>query len=98
MAEIVSANVGGAVAGGAVIPQPVAAGYATWPDIVKKETADVFAILNDRIARGGEDPGGITQSGSGGPANNPARKVATASLLSLPVIILIVAIVVFVRS
>jgi len=47
MAQIVSANVGGVVAGQVVIPSPESASYATWPDILKKTTSDVIDLFID---------------------------------------------------
>lgn len=88
MTEIVSANVGGAVAGGIVLPQPIAAGYATWPDIFKKETSDIFAILNERIRAGGEDPDDYDGSGPSSRRITQSQGVRTAGLLSLPVLML----------
>jgi hypothetical protein len=84
--QIVSANVGNAVAGGVVIPEPVPAGYATWPDILKKETADILAIFNDRVSRGGDDPEDDRTMQGNGPST---PVVAKAAVFGFPVIVLI---------
>jgi hypothetical protein len=84
--QIVSANVGNAVAGGIVIPQPFPASYATWPDIIKKETGDVLAIFNDRLLRGGDDPEDDRVM-QGNTPSTPA--VAKNAVFGLPVLVLI---------
>lgn len=84
--QIVSASVGGATAGGVVIPVPVGAAYATWPDLLKKEVSDIFAIFNDRLARGGEDPDDDRTMMAGAPST-PA--VAKSAVFGLPVLLLI---------
>jgi len=84
--QIVSASVGGATAGSVVINEPVGAAYATWPDLLKKEVSDIFAIFNDRLERGGEDPDD-DRTMSGGAPSTPV--VAKAAVLSFPVLLMI---------
>jgi hypothetical protein len=84
--QIVSASVGGATAGGVVIPEPVGAAYATWPDLVKKEVADIFSIFNDRLERGGDDPDDDRVMYGRSPST-PAT--AKAAVFGLPVLLLI---------
>lgn len=84
--QIVSASVGGATAGSVVINQPVGPAYATWPDLLKKEAADIFTIFNDRLERGGEDPDD-DRTMSGGAPSTPV--VAKSAVLGFPVVLLI---------
>lgn len=87
---IVSSNIGNAIAGGIVIPQPVPASYATWPDIAKKEAADVLAIFNQRLNLGGEDPDDLPDGGNGTQPVIGQPIARTAALLSPAVIALVV--------
>lgn len=84
--QIVSANVGGALAGGVVLPVPAGPAYATWPDLFKKEVGDIFAIFNDRLERGGEDPDEDRTMMAGAPST-PAT--AKAAVFGLPVLLMI---------
>lgn len=45
---IVSANVGGAVAGQVVIPEPRSPSAVTWPDVVQKSIGDIADIFRNR--------------------------------------------------
>ena len=49
MANIVSAPVGGAVAGQVVIPEPAGAWHFTWPDVVAKTAGDLISGYFDSV-------------------------------------------------
>jgi hypothetical protein len=70
---IVSANVGGQVAGGVVIPEAITPSYATYPDVADKSTADLKQILLANLNKllGGE------VSNIVGDVNAPASAVSS---------------------
>lgn len=76
MAQILSANVGGAVAGQIALPEPELASYATWPDILKKTTQDVIDLFLDNYRNREEE-----EDAASTPAPTPAAPTSSTPVL-----------------
>lgn len=86
MAIIQGANVGGSVAGGAIIPEPVIPSYATWPEIAKKTFQDFTALwLENQKSRSQRE----TEQRAGVERENGPTPARTAAIFGLPVLVFI---------
>ena len=86
---IVSANVGGMTAGQIVIPEPRLPSKATWPDIIKKTTADILAIFTNNLRSKKEKEEGMIGPPVAPGITPTAGGVRTAAVFGLPVLIFV---------